>query len=49
MAQIVITVALSALCIVSLIIVAKDIKATAEEMGGGSKVIWQSTTPIRKG
>lgn len=47
MAQIVITVALSALCIVSLIIVAKDIKAIAEEMGG--KVIWQGTTPIRKG
>lgn len=48
MAQIVITVALFALCIVSLIIVAKDIKAIAEEMGG-SKVIWQGTTPIRKG
>lgn len=37
MTQIVITVALFALCIVSLIIVAKDIKAIAEEMGGGVK------------
>ncbi len=47
--QIILNVALGAFVIVELIIIGKDIKAIAEEMGG-SKATWQrNTTLTQKG